>query len=281
MVAKTVSIVNMKGGVGKTTICLNLAHWLVDKQNKKVLVIDFDPQSNASEGLLKYEDYDRHRKENKVISDIFTDIHKLVSPVKTEDDDRIELENMLYKVKEMNNGSCLHLVPSELELCHTLERPISGHSEDRLSLLLKGKKNRYDYVLIDCGPTYSLLTINALNASDYILIPVKPDPFSVRGIPMMIKQINVHNLASFKAQKVEILGIVFTLVKDLATMTSIKAEILRIHPGIFQTEIRHCEWYPNALLDNTSIFETRAQRHFKDNFEDFAKEFLQKIEGGT
>lgn len=278
MMVKTVSIVNMKGGVGKTTLCLNLAHWLVEEKNKKVLVIDFDPQSNASEGLLSYQDYDDHVKNKKVISDIFTDIHKIVSPVKSKDgkDEQIKLENMLCEVKKGNNGGKLDLVPSELELCHTLERPISGHSEDRLRLILQNRKNRYDYILIDCGPTYSLLTINALKASDYVLIPVKPDPFSTRGIPMMINQINDHNLASTEENKVKILGIVLTLVKDLTTMDSIKAEILRVHSDVFQNEILHCEWYPRALIENTSIFHSKSLKKFKNNFKDFAEEFIQK-----
>ena len=281
MAMKTICIVNMKGGVGKTTICLNLAHWLVKRKNKKVLVIDFDPQANASEGLLSYSKYETHLKNKKVISDIFTDLRRIVTPVGNSSRPEIRLEDMVAKVFNSGNGGLLHLIPSELELCHILERPISRLAEDRLKIILRGKKEKYDFILIDCGPTYSLLTTNALNASDLVLIPVKPDPFSTRGIPLMIRQIEEHSLGSTEEDRVKLLGIVFTIVKDKRYVDSIKGEVLKVNPGVFQSELLSTEYYPISLINNSFILESRANNRLKNNFIEFANEFMEKIEKGV
>jgi chromosome partitioning protein len=276
--SKIISIVNMKGGVGKTSICLNLAYWLAEKKGKKVLVVDFDPQSNISEGLLTFDKYKSHVESKKVISDIFTDLHKIVGPVSDKKEKLITLEDMVCNVKKYQNGGKIDLIPSELELCQVLERPIGKMSETRLKLILKDKKDKYDFVLIDCGPTYSLLTTNALNASNYVLIPVKPDSFSIRGIPLMVKQIETHNRASDNQDKVKICGIVFTLVKKLKYVDSIKGEVLRVHKDIFPVEIKYSEHYPIGTIKNLPIYKTTARKKYIANFEEFVTEFMKRIE---
>ena len=94
MSTRVISILNMKGGVGKTTVTLNLAYALTYFHQKKVLVVDFDPQANATSGLLTFETYENHRKTKKVISDIFTDLAKIVSPVSSNDSTSITLRTV-------------------------------------------------------------------------------------------------------------------------------------------------------------------------------------------
>lgn len=273
---KVVSVLNMKGGVGKTTICLNLAHALAN-QKSKVLIIDFDPQANASGGLLTFEEYEKHRETRKVISDIFTDLEKIVGPVTKRNTSLLTLDDMKLRAKTFVSGGYIDLVPSELELSHVLERSGGSSFEDRLKLVLKSKKNQYDYVLVDCGPTYSVLTNNALKASDSVLIPVKPDPFSARGIPLLLSKIEAHNLAHDGDDRVAVLGIVFNMVDDTVMyQAGVKSEIYREHKNVF-AEIRFAEHYSRALIERKSIFETNIQAKFTTNFSEFVAAFKSRV----
>jgi chromosome partitioning protein len=269
---KVISVLNMKGGVGKTTICLNLAYALANRKSK-VLIVDFDPQANASGGLLAFDEYEKHRDNRKVISDIFTDLEKIVGPVSKKNASLLTLDDMKTRAKSFDSGGYIDLVPSELELSHVLERSGGSSFEDRLKLILRGKKNQYDYVLVDCGPTYSVLTNNALKASDSVLIPVKPDPFSARGIPLLLSKINAHNLAHEGDDKVAVLGIVFNMVDDsLMYQAGVKGDIYREHKDVF-AEIRYAEHYSRAIIERKSIYETNIQAQFTDNFSKFVDEF--------
>lgn len=278
MAAVVVSVLNMKGGVGKTTICLNLACSLAKHYQAKVLIIDFDPQANASSGLLTFEQYEAHREKKKVISAIFSDIEKIVGPVKRKEDKLLTLDQMKMRAKKYRPDGQIDLVPSELELSHVLERAGGASLEDRLKFVLKGKKNQYDFVLIDCGPTYSVLTNNALRASDYVLIPVKPDPFSARGIPLLLNRIEAHNRLNVGEDQVKVLGIVFNMVKEgLVHAAGVRAEIYKEHKNVFRTEISHTEHYPAGIIRRKPIFETTAQSAFTNNFAEFVAEFRKKL----
>lgn len=273
-----VSIINMKGGVGKTTLTINLAYYLAYLENQKVLIIDFDPQSNSSSAYITYNRYEELLDERKVISEIFTDIDRIIGPVSSRNPKLLTLSDLSVNVRTTKDKGKIDIVVSELELSKVLERSGGAAIEERLAKILEEKKKAYDYVLIDCSPTYSVLTNNALMASDYILIPVKPDPFSARGIPMLLKKIEQHNRLH-NDKKVEVLGIVFNLIKDdLKYMDSVKAQIMATYPNVFQTEISVCEHYSKGLMENKTIYETSAQYWFKDEFTAFAKEFIEKIE---
>lgn len=274
---KVVSILNMKGGVGKTTITVNLAYYLAMFENKKVLIIDFDPQANASSAFLDYDVYDKLLEQRKVISEIFTDINRIVSPVSGTTKPEITLDSLLTNVRKTEAAGKIDLIPSELELSNVLERASGQALDFRLDKLLTIKKKAYDVVLIDCSPTFSVLTTNALMASDYVLIPVKPDPFSARGIPMLINRINTHNKV-FDTKEVKVMGIVFNMINDnLKYMDRVKVDIMKAYSNVFKNEIRACASYSSGLLVNQTIFETSAQSQFKDGFKKFGKEFLSKL----
>jgi len=166
-VMRTIAIVNQKGGCGKTTTAINLSACLAQK-NKRVLLIDLDPQSNASIGLkVTVEDLDRS------IYDIFSQSR--------------DLEEVIIPIDEY-----LHLVPSQLILS-AVEQELAG-KEGREKVLLRTiglMKREYDYVIVDCPPSLGLLTFNALRACQEALIPIEMSVFSLQGVARLLEVIEV------------------------------------------------------------------------------------------
>lgn len=164
---RTIAIVNQKGGCGKTTTAINLSACLAQK-NKKVLLIDLDPQSNASIGLkVKVEDLDRS------IYDIFSQSR--------------DLEDVIIAIDQY-----LHLVPSQLILS-AVEQELAG-KEGRESILLHSMdliKGDYDYSIVDCPPSLGLLTFNALRACREALIPIEMSVFSLQGVARLLEVLEV------------------------------------------------------------------------------------------
>ncbi len=184
--ARVIAIVNQKGGVGKTTTAINLGAYLA-RMGQRVLLIDLDPQANATSGLGV-----DHRKLEKGIYEV------LVSPTRLQDVivgtpiDRLHLAPATVALA----GASVELVP--LERREWLLR-------DNLRDLL----DRYDYVLIDAPPTLGLLTINSLVAADEVLIPVQSEYYSLEGLGQLLETVDLvkENLHS----DLQMLGVVLTM----------------------------------------------------------------------
>lgn len=193
---KVVSIINYKGGVGKTTLTANIAAGLA-KQGKKVLAIDLDPQSNLTFSLIQVDTWKDKYQENKTIKTWYDSF--------IERGDIKDLNKLIIIPKEVNkivNGN-LHLVCSHLALINVdLELAVMlGGATPRqqknnflevYSLLIKGitsMKNSYDYVLIDCPPNFNIVTKTAIVTSDYYMIPAKLDYLSTLGIDQLQRHV--------------------------------------------------------------------------------------------
>jgi chromosome partitioning protein len=200
--AKTISLINMKGGVGKSILTVNLAWHFAGYTNcsKKILVVDLDPQFNASQylvGVTKYENLIRDKK--PTIWNIFEQ-HTKTPTGKTQ----FEPKDTIISVVRMRNGGKIDLIPSCLELALSLKNP-SGKEYLRRRTLLE---NEYDMILIDCAPTESLLTTAAYLSSEFILVPVKPEYLSTRGLPLLVSSL-LDFQEKYEEHYLEISGIVF------------------------------------------------------------------------
>ena len=168
---KIISIINQKGGVGKTTTVINLAAGLSMK-GKKILVIDLDPQGNATTGL---------GLSNTASSD--TTIYSVLNGNKK-----------IFEVIQQTSFENLNLVTSNVDLSG-LEVETAGDSrrafklKDELASILNDSRASYDYILIDCPPSLSLLTIMALVASDALVVPLQTEFFALEGLTQLMKTI--------------------------------------------------------------------------------------------
>jgi len=195
--AKVVTVMNMKGGVGKTTVSMHVGGALgfykwPNKPHRKVLLIDYDPQFNLSQAYLPPKEYFALEKDRKTILSVMQESVANLDPYKLQVPGSSippPVEDLATNIWNYKSGSVLDIVPSTLDLMYVaLGRADSQVSviEDRFKKFIDDCRKKYDLVLIDCHPAGSLMTKTALGNSDHVLIPVAPERYAVRGIGLML-----------------------------------------------------------------------------------------------
>ena len=206
MEKKIISVINQKGGVGKTTTVVNLAAGLSMK-GKKILVIDLDPQGNATTGL---------GLSNTLNSD--TTIYDVLTGNK-------KISEVIQKTKFPN----LSIITSNVDLSG-LEVETAGDNrrvfklKDELSAILNNSRGSYDYILVDCPPSLSLLTIMALVASEALVVPLQTEFFALEGLTQLMK--TIERIKSNLNPSLEIRGILLTMFdkrNKLSTQVEVEA----------------------------------------------------------
>lgn len=198
--AKIIAIANQKGGVGKTTTTVNLAACLAVAE-KKTLVLDLDPQGNASVGL-------------GMDKSLFTNANVYHAMIGEEN-----IESCIYKTELPNLDICPsdnNLIGAEVELMQALAR------ESKLKKALEPLANVYDYILIDCPPSLSLLTLNGLNASTSYIVPMQTEYYAMEGLAQLLNTVNLikQNLNP----ELEIEGILLTMYDGRNNLSKLVAQ---------------------------------------------------------
>ena len=206
---KVISFVNMKGGVGKTTLAVNVASVLSKRFDKRVLLVDLDPQFNATQSIFSGETYfDLRKKGADTIYDVFSENPAPV--ISVVDGPTNVAPKELANISATTIHKNFHILPGNLEIYRVEMVPGQG-TEMRLKVFLKHKANEYDYVIVDTPPTPSVFMNSALLASEYYIVPIKPEPISRVGIDLLQGVIN--RVKENNGHDIKCAGIVITMAQ--------------------------------------------------------------------
>ena len=250
---KVIAIANQKGGVGKTTTAINLAASLAVLE-KRVLIIDADPQANTTSGLNFSPNNDQQRTLYEVLIG------------------RIDIEDALIQTEIAN----LHLIPSHINLVGAeIEMLEADGRESLLKNALAPIRANYDYINIDCSPSLGLITVNTLTAADSVIIPVQPEYFALEGLGKLLQTIRLVQGGVNPDLKVE--GFVVTMFDGRTRVhTQVLAE-LRDHfrDLVFQTVIQRNIRLSEAPSHGKPIILYDIMCNGSNNYLNLAREVLE------
>ncbi len=247
---KIISFSNQKGGVGKTTTCVNLSAYLATK-GYKVLIVDLDPQGNATSGL----GFAKSEIKNSLYNVMIDDMPIADAVVKT----CVENLDLL--------PSSIDLAGAEVELVYIKDR------EHVLKRVLEKARGSYDFITIDCPPSLGLLTINALAASDTVIIPIQSEYYALEGLSQLMNTIRLVVKHLNPALKIE--GVVLTMSDNRAIISrQISDEIKkffgkRVYETAIPRNIRLAEAPSHGvpiMLHDTKCTGAKAYLAFTDEF---------------
>lgn len=250
---KIIALANQKGGVGKTTSAINLASSLAVLE-KKTLLIDADPQANASSGL----GIDPKKITNGLYECMVNNVEASQAIVET--------ENPFLSVLPAS----IDLVGFEIEMVHTPQR------EMIMKNLLKPIKSQYDFIIIDCSPSLGLLVTNALVASDSLIIPVQCEYFALEGLGKLLNTIKI--IQKNLNRELEIEGILLTMYDPRLRLSNQVVDEVKMHfqNFVFDTIIHRNTKLGEAPSFGLPVLEHDATSKGAVNYLNLAREVLQR-----
>ena len=248
---KIISVANQKGGVGKTTTTVNLSTILA-KKGKKVLLIDTDPQGNATSGL-------------GVSKDVELSVYDILIG-DTEFDETLQ-ETAIKNLKVCPSN--ISLAGAEVQLVPMMSR------EQRLKTKLDKIKDQYDYILIDCPPSLGLVTLNAFTASDSVLIPVQCEYFALEGLGQLLNTVNL--VKKHLNKNLEIEGALLTMYDARTNLSNqvVKEVKKYFEDKVYKTVIPRNVRLSEAPSYGMPITEYDPRSKGAKSYMKFAKEFLK------
>lgn len=279
--AHKVALINMKGGVGKSTLTANLAWEIATAPwDKKVLVIDLDPQFNCSQYLLGVGPM-----ENIIANGIPTvwDVFEQLTNVPGRPSGPLDPSSAIVRVfprTRRRDVGVIDLMPARLELSQTLRNPTG--KEQLLKNAIDELESNYDLVVIDCAPTDSILTTAAYLVADWILVPVRPEFLSTIGLPLLEQSLNEFRVR-YPASTPTVLGLVFNAISNYSPEEATsRNEVQRVANArgwiVFDAQVVYSRSFPKSAREGQPIFTTSYVRTTtSNNFHNFAREFARRI----
>ena len=278
--AKKLALVNMKGGVGKSTLAVNIAWEYGRQRDLRVLLVDLDPQFNASQYLIGGQRMDDLiSNDHPTAWDILEQLTPRPGQPNPEPLDPREVIVTAYAIRGRRGG--IDLIPSRLELANSLRTP-GGNKEQLLNRTLSEIEEEYDVIVVDCAPTDSLLTTAAYIVCDWILVPVRPEYLSTIGLPLLAQSLDNFE-TWYPGQKPEIAGIVFNAQSNYApegikSIREVRELCTAQGWNVFRAQIRESKSFPKGAREGRPILTTSyARTTTKQNFQEFANELARRI----
>lgn len=265
-----ISFINLKGGVGKTTLLVATAEILAKEYNKKVLVIDLDPQTNATVMLISQDKWKEANSNNKTLHQLFLDGIEGTEAFNIK-------ESIIRNVSNVGKGIAnLDLLPSSIDLIDIYDEVSGLNTKNRVVKMLKKQMlklgEKYDYILVDCPPNLGAITMSGIYLSNYYIVPVIPDTLSTYGLEQVIKKIDskAREIKRFDNEyNIEPLGIIINRYKENKPYISI-AKSLEARsrnndiPKLFETKIGVKSQFSKIanLEEDTSTIRKKYREEF-------------------
>jgi len=260
--AKIVSFINLKGGVGKTTVAVNIASILAQNHHKKVLVIDLDPQTNATVSLINQIDWQKLHNQKQTLYHLFDDMLNVTN--------NFDINQAI--VKNVSSVQGLDLLPSSLELVNIqdnipdISNKIYVSHIDVIGNTIQDVISDYDYIIIDCPPNLGAITLNGINISHHYIIPTIPDILSVIGINLILNRIDDFKQRK-RTCKIELAGIIFTKIDYRTNLHSSTMGQLRqgsLSGYVFMNELPQRISIAEAPIDSRPFVVSPTAKKKKD-----------------
>lgn len=279
---KIVSFINLKGGVGKTTTTVNIAANLAD-DGFKVLVIDLDPQTNATVSLINQEEWQDCHDNGQTLYHLFNDM--------LTGENRFYIDDAI--IENVGDLDGLDLIPSSIHLVEIqddipdMDNKAYVSHVDVLGNTIESIRDNYDFILIDCPPNLGAITLNGISISDYYVVPTVPDILSKIGISLILNRIG-----NFKRKKhsckIDLAGIIFTKVDNRTNLH--KSTMLELRSGDLRDSVFTCEFPQRISVAEAPVdsrpFLTSPTARGKTDFHatkriisSLTEEFLSRIGG--
>lgn len=279
---RVISVINLKGGVGKTTTTVGLAQILSVEFNKKILVVDLDAQTNATTMLIGEEKWMEVNKQKQTIAQLF---YEGVYP---RSEKIFDINRAILKgVSNIDEVKLVDMLPSSLDLIDIQEEVIKAprgifsviRPVNLLDKSLRKIKQKYDYILIDCPPNLGVITRNGLKVSDVYIIPTVPDVLSTYGIPQIISRVNKFSKELEK--EIKPLGIVITKYREQSALHKRTVKELRKERDcrVFETIFKENDNIANAAeyINKSTMRQKWGYKGQVDNFKLLAEEIMRAM----
>lgn len=250
---KIIAVANQKGGVGKTTTAVNLAASL-GVLEKKVLLIDADPQANASSSL------------GVDVENVETGTYQLLEHTKTAEEAIVD-----------TNTPNLDIIPAHIDLVAIeIELVDQDKRESMMRSAIRGLKKDYDYIIIDCAPSLGLLTLNALTSADAVIIPIQCEYFALEGLGKLLN--TIKSVQKLHNTDLEIEGLLLTMYDSRLRLSNQVVEEVKKHFSdmVFKTIIQRNVRLSEAPSYGESIINYDAGSRGANNYLSLAEELIKK-----